>query len=510
MLTETSRSNVRRTCRTNRKRAACEVDTQTLMHHALRRALVCVRRRVGVARWRRAPIPGKREQPRTSAQEIARPRRTRALEAQLFVGRRRATCLPCIASRAVSVDGVWRRRRIGSGSTGAAAPGPDRQPAHRDRRSLADAAGALHHSSAQRGGPALAQGARRGDAQDARARRRRPAAGGSREALDGNERHSAREGRAERSRQVRRVERRDATWCKWHALRAEVARALADVVAHVSPVSLLPRAPRKPSAFHPSTFNALSRELRREARGSGLVVLTGAQGSGRTELALTYAHEKHEDRTYDQVFVLRASDQLRLERDFLTMARILAPGAEHRAELRREALRHLETNSRWLIVFMSVNDPVILLPFLPWTTSGHVLCTIDARAVPRPAAEELWLRHFNVVPIDLETLQARLQRRTAMNALAEVVPRTLRSDERLEQIAKRFDDSRYAMALAEAVCGTQACLLVATPNCWQRTRPSSSTGISPHGTRLRRFWTRPTTRRTHARIRRVSPPHSFC
>ena len=235
---------------------------------------------------------------------------------------------------------------------------------------------------------------------------------------------------------------------KWHALRAEVARALADVVAHVSPVSLLPRAPRKPSAFHPSTFNALSRELRREARGSGLVVLTGAQGSGRTELALTYAHEKHEDRTYDQVFVLRASDQLRLERDFLTMARILAPGAEHRAELRREALRHLETNSRWLIVFMSVNDPVILLPFLPWTTSGHVLCTIDARAVPRPAAEELWLRHFNVVPIDLETLQARLQRRTAMNALAEVVPRTLRSDERLEQIAKRFDDSRYAMALA--------------------------------------------------------------
>ena len=237
---------------------------------------------------------------------------------------------------------------------------------------------------------------------------------------------------------------------KWHALRAEVARALADVVAHVSPVSLLPRAPRRPSAFHPSTFRDLSRELRREARGSGLVVLTGAQGSGRTELALTYAHEKHEDRSYDQVFVLRASDQLRLERDFLTMARILAPGAEHRAKLRREALRHLETNSRWLIVFMSVNDPVILLPFLPWTTSGHVLCTFDARAVPGPAAEELWLRHFNVVPINLRTLGATLELQTTVKALAQSdsVPRTLRSDPRLKQIARRVDDSRYAMALA--------------------------------------------------------------
>lgn len=234
---------------------------------------------------------------------------------------------------------------------------------------------------------------------------------------------------------------------KWHALRAELARALADVVAHVSPSSLLPRQPRKPVMFNEASYSELGKALRRESRGSGLVVLTGRPGSGRAEFALNYAHAKRDDRSYDQVFVLRASDQLRLERDFLTMARILAPGAQGRAELRREALRHLETSNRWLVVFMSVNDPVILLPFLPWTTSGHVLCTIDARATSELAAAELWLRHFNVEPLDLATVGADLDGTTAVQTLAKALPPTLRDDLRLVQIAERVSDSRYAMAL---------------------------------------------------------------
>ena len=179
---------------------------------------------------------------------------------------------------------------------------------------------------------------------------------------------------------------------KWSALRESLSRVLAAHNARAAPESLLPRAPRQPSMFPDDTYSVIAQELRHQARGSGLGVIVAPPGSGRTELALAYATAKLRDHTYDQVFVLRATNPLRLEQDFMIMAEKLTGPSNDRVRLRRDALTHLKENNRWLIVFTSVQDPAILLPFFPVehrrAYSLHVLASAPG-AKARPISPQL-------------------------------------------------------------------------------------------------------------------------
>ena len=159
---------------------------------------------------------------------------------------------------------------------------------------------------------------------------------------------------------------------RWGNLRARLAEALARLTEQNVSANLLPRAVRSASTFARRHYAAIHDALTEPSCG-GLAVIVAPPGSGKSELALSYAREQAA--RYDHVFWLRASHRLQLEQDFLEMARILVRVPGGRDHLRREAFRILENTARWLIVFESVRDPAVLLPYLPWNPEGHKLCT---------------------------------------------------------------------------------------------------------------------------------------
>jgi tetratricopeptide (TPR) repeat protein len=231
---------------------------------------------------------------------------------------------------------------------------------------------------------------------------------------------------------------------KWQALRGELAEILARLKVRITPASLLPRAPRRPLMFEPGSFGEIADAL---DHGSGLVVLNAASGTGRSELALAYANEALEKKRYDRVFVLRATDPLRLEQDFTAMATILAGKPLDRASLRRAAFEYLECNDRWLIVFVAVHDPAFLLQFMPWQHRGHILCTYaDANAAKD--APDPWAEYFNIEVATLDAFDA--QEFDAEGELARGVPRAVRDGDPFAAFVKAVSGSRHTTALALA------------------------------------------------------------
>ena len=254
-------------------------------------------------------------------------------------------------------------------------------------------------------------------------------------------------------------------------MRTQLSRAIAGLLGNAAPTSMLPRAPRAPSTFREHHFRALQTALTRQARGSGLAVVAAPPGAGKGEFALSYATQALKDRRYDQVFVLRATDSLRLEQDFLMMARILAPDAEGAAALRRDALRVLETTSRWLIVCHSVADPAILLPFLPWNADGHVLCTYWPEPESAlPAREDPWLHYLGVETVAAGETQGAeagttslLEPLTTADAhafLATALPS--QEDPMLDAMAEAVASSRLGAVLARAWLEQTACTRATT------------------------------------------------
>lgn len=224
---------------------------------------------------------------------------------------------------------------------------------------------------------------------------------------------------------------------KWGALREGLAKALAGMVADVTLANLLPREPRKPLMFGEQSYEAIAKAF---GTGSGIVVIDAPPGSGRSEVALAYAHDKLRDNSYERAFVLRATDPVRLEQDYLAMATILAGETGERDALRRRALKYLETHDRWLIVFISVQDPVHLLPLLPWSYRGDILCTYQGDDKP-------WDERFNVKPISLGHLVDDF---SAEAVLADVIPARVRQAPEFAELVALLAGSRHGTALALA------------------------------------------------------------
>ena len=241
---------------------------------------------------------------------------------------------------------------------------------------------------------------------------------------------------------------------RWAALRQELAVVVAGLLSREPPAHLLPRSPRDPMTFGEEHFERIRAALSRQARGSGLAVIAAEPGAGKSELALAYANHELARESYDHVFVLRAMDAFRLEQDFMSMAKILAPAAGTPAELRRAALEVLETTSRWLIVCQSVADPAILLEFLPRNPDGHVLCTYWQPDGPATSADhedaDPWLKYheLDIAPADAPALLEPLSPSDAQALLASALSLGSGRPVALRELAKTLAPSRLATMLA--------------------------------------------------------------
>ena len=231
---------------------------------------------------------------------------------------------------------------------------------------------------------------------------------------------------------------------RWSSVRGRLARELGRLQGPES--RLLPREPREPGLFDARHYQTILDTLTAAGSG-GLAVISAPVGSGKGELALSYAH--HERNRYDQVLWLRATDIYHLEQDFLSIARHISRSAGGREELRRKAFQILETSNRWIMVFQDVADPAILLPYLPWNPRGHKLCTC------KTSDEDAWASYFSIIvpgadprvedgaqpallePLEPDEAQAYLQR---------VVPDGDNGD--LLELGRRICASRFATALA--------------------------------------------------------------
>jgi tetratricopeptide (TPR) repeat protein len=234
---------------------------------------------------------------------------------------------------------------------------------------------------------------------------------------------------------------------RWGNLRMQIATALAYLTQYGMPTNLLPRNTREMSTFTPSDYRAVRDALTERSCG-GLAVIAAPPGSGKSELALSYV--RHEGTRYDHIFWLRAANRVQLEHDFLEMARILARKPGGRAHLRREAFGVLENTSRWLIIFDSVIDPAVLLPYLPWNADGHKLCTYwaDPRTeTERARYDDAWLTYFNVQLAQTDGLLKGLKDGEALAFLRKVI-RSVSDPTDLSALAELVSPSRLATILA--------------------------------------------------------------
>lgn len=233
---------------------------------------------------------------------------------------------------------------------------------------------------------------------------------------------------------------------KWASVRQQIATALETLIGAFGQVNLLPRNRQLPSTFDGTNhYERIHAQLRGRLSG-GLAVIAAPPGSGKSELALSYAAAKSD--LYDHIFWIRADDSFRLVTDFLEMARRLLRRDGEPSALIHDALGELRTSGRWLLVFDAVAEPWMLLPYLPRHSPGHVLCTYsvaeDDEGGITDAEAAKWAPLLNV-NIGRDGLLEPMDDGQARAFVAEA---TGRSEAEVAGIASAVKSSRLAAALA--------------------------------------------------------------
>jgi tetratricopeptide (TPR) repeat protein len=141
-------------------------------------------------------------------------------------------------------------------------------------------------------------------------------------------------------------------------------------------------------------------------RGDLVQVLCGLAGVGKTQLAVEYIHRNAQN--YAVVWWISADEPARLAADYSRLAADLGLAVSRDTDevaVVQSVRAWLEQTFGWLLVFDDARDPRDLRPYLPRSTSGHVLIASrnpNWRGLGRPLAI--------TVPPRRETIQFLLRR----------------------------------------------------------------------------------------------------
>ncbi|MGH3696877.1 MAG: FxSxx-COOH system tetratricopeptide repeat protein [Pseudonocardiaceae bacterium] len=107
--------------------------------------------------------------------------------------------------------------------------------------------------------------------------------------------------------------------------------------------------------------------------------LTGPPGTGKSQIALEYAHRFTAD--YDLQWWISAQDEQSVRASLTALAdELRLPSTPDRPQAALEALQAHPRYRRWLLVYDNVSNPDTLAELLPLGVGGHVILTIRERS----------------------------------------------------------------------------------------------------------------------------------
>ena len=198
---------------------------------------------------------------------------------------------------------------------------------------------------------------------------------------------------------------------------------------------------------------AISDMLNSEQNGTGGLALCGADGIGKTQLALEYAYLQRE--RYRAVFWVAAATRGTLNAAYNDIAELLDLPEQAEAEQHRivEAVtRWLEVNSSWLLVLDDLCEPSLLKEFLPGSYTGHLLVTTRVSSSGKLA------RRLRVKPLTLEQSSHLLLRRCGLlRESADGAVAASEDDKAARDIAYQLNCQPLPLQLAGAYIAQTAC-----------------------------------------------------
>lgn len=112
---------------------------------------------------------------------------------------------------------------------------------------------------------------------------------------------------------------------------------------------------------------------------ASIVVIRGLGGTGKSELALEFAHANSAASTYKITWWVRADSHISIVEDLASLALELGmPPQQDMEKMAKEALKSLGKRSDWLLIYDNANSSKDIAPALPGS-NGHVLATSRKR-----------------------------------------------------------------------------------------------------------------------------------